>query len=218
MQVVYRKKATRPAAAIRPGAAVCIGPANPEELLEDAVLVALERALEIDEALEEMDEEREEMTPEAELAADEPSLDKLEASPEMDDATLETADPAEEKMVVDPTMEVKTDEPEVMTLSMAEVVRAVLEASDPVEDAPAPPAPKMVVDPTVETAPSDAVLTIADVVMAELESDPSVVVLLAPVPVVETRVVRVAGGAVHISFWSRSKGKGKVLLETAAAQ
>jgi hypothetical protein len=75
-------------------------------------------------------------------------------------------------MVVEPTVVVKVEEPEVSTETMAEVVMALDEAPDP----PAtPPMPKMVVEPTVVVMvlePEVSTETMAEVVMAEEEAPP----------------------------------------------
>lgn len=122
--VVYRKKAARPAAAAKPGIAVCIAPA----------------------AFDELDDE-EAPADAAELALDPTLLDFDEAEL----ATLEVLAPAPPlKMVVEPTVVEKVEEPEVSTETMAEVVTAEEDPPAPVEDEPdepdepdppAPPAP-----------------------------------------------------------------------------
>lgn len=161
---IYKRR-RRPAAAIRPGAAVCIAPAIPEELEELAVaeLAAADALLDAEETLL--------LREETWLLTDDSSEER---APEAEDATLAPATP-EEKTVVEPTVEVKVEEPEVMVETMADVVTAEL-VSPPAEvelepDPPTPPTPRIVVDPTVVKAPPDSVETMADVVIAEEDSE-----------------------------------------------
>ncbi len=73
--------------------------------------------------------------------------------------------------MVEPTVVVKVEEPEVTTETMAEVVMAEEEADPPAT----PPIPKIVVEPTVVVKveePEVLTETIAEVVMAEEDADP----------------------------------------------
>lgn len=135
-----------------------------------AALVALEALLEmelrIDDAppvIELIAPEAEEATLEAPAEAEEATAEASEDAPLKADEADAEAPPAP-KMVVDPMVEVSTELPEVIRVTMAEV-----ETAD--EDSlPAPAAPKMVVDPTVEVStelPEVIRVTIAEVVTAE---------------------------------------------------
>jgi len=127
---------------------------------------------------------------EAELA----TLEALERAELADDPAPEETDEALApapfpKMVVEPTVVERVEEPEVSTETMAEVVMADEEPAEPVEepeepvdepdpDPPAPPMPKIVVEPTVVepiVEPPDVSTEMrADVVTAE--EDPALVV------------------------------------------
>jgi len=188
--VIYKRKAARPATAMKPGAAVWKAPPPVEVAVSDPV--AEERA-----ALPE------DWMP---LAWVDKEESWLETSEEMDApvedapaASLDALAPAPPpKMVVLPTVLVRVESPEVMVVSIAEVVIAeeLESVADP--DSPAPPAPpeEMVVDPTVEvtTEPSELVerLTIAEVVMATPPAP------APPVPPVEVSVT-VADAVVTVS-------------------
>jgi len=136
-----------------------------EETREDAPAL-------MDVAASEADERALDTAPEAEVKA-------LEASDARLLAPDETADPAELKMVVEPTTEVNTEPPEEMTELMAEVVMA-----DPAAESTllaTPPAPaKMVVEPMIEVRtdePSVIKDSIADVVIADPRAPPWLVVV-----------------------------------------
>ena len=151
----YKRRAAKPAAARKPGTAVCMAPAALDE--EDEGLPAAEvapaRALE---ALElapaapvDAAEAAEEATLEPLARMDEAELDAVDATDDADDANdADDADDADD-----------TDDAD--------------DADDDAEPAPpAPPAPKMVVEPTVAVPVTDpaelvSVLRIAEVVMAE---------------------------------------------------
>jgi len=173
---------------MKTGAAVCIGPAPPAEVELDGEPVADDLTFWRDEMRvltpPAADEEAE---PRA-LVTDPPALEAapeaVERAPEASDARLlapeETADPAAPKMVVEPMMEVKTEDPSVMIDWIAEVVRAA-EASDATLLAPeaiAPPTgPKMVVEPMIEVMTEDPSVIkdwMAEVVIAaELRAPPA---------------------------------------------
>jgi len=172
---------------MKPGTAVCIGPAPPELLEEDAEVDAADEAAELALAAFEVRELR---TLESELERAEAD----DAAPEATEDRDEAAAPPEPKMVVLPVVVVKVEEPLVMTVSKAEVVIAELEpsvADPPAEDEPEPLAPaKIVVEPMVVVAPFESVVTMAEVVIAEAEADPvpeaplppAVSVTVAPLP------------------------------------
>ena len=173
-EAAYRRRAARPTAATIPGMAVCIAAAAAFELDEDPV--ALEAAdapweLALDATLLAWDK--------AELATLE-ALERAELAvdpaPEEREEAVPRAPPP--KMVVEPTVVEKVDEPEVSTETMAEVVMADEEPTEPVDepedeepDPPAPPMPKIVVEPTVVEpmvdVPEVSIETMAEVVTAE---------------------------------------------------
>jgi hypothetical protein len=167
---IYKMNAARPAAAAIPANAVWRAP--PADELEEPEPVAEEPAEEALEAREETDD----------LALETAELALLSMEESWDEAT-EASEEAElpaplPKMVVEPRVVVKVDEPEVTTETMAEVVIAEEEP----EPLPAPPTPKMVVEPTVVMnveEPDVTVETIAEVVIAEEDDPPAP----APAPV-----------------------------------
>jgi hypothetical protein len=200
---------------MKPGIAVCIGAAP---ALEVEVAVAAEAA---DEAAE----LAEAATLDAWLEAEDATLDALDPLDESSDETLEPEEEAEApapppKMVVLPTVLVNVEEPEVITVSRAEVVMAEedppdVELADPEDpedpdDAvdsedpedpedpdppPTPPMPKIVVLPTVLVEveePEVMTDSRAEVVIAE-EDPVAVVVTVADGEV--TRVVAVVVAA-----------------------
>jgi len=131
----------------------------------------------------------------AEVIVD-PAPEVAEEALEASEEALEPAPPP--KMVVDPTVVEKVDEPEVSTDTRAEVVIAEEDpplAVDEEPDPPAPPMPKIVVEPTVVEPmvepPEVSTDTRAEVVIAEDEAEPvDTVEVTVPVGLV-TRVVAV---------------------------
>lgn len=130
-QVVYKRRAARPAAAIKPEAAV--GPAaiplevavvRAAEVAEETLLEAPEAASDAtEEALAPASDATEEADAEMEEAAD-PALEEIaEADEAASEETLEATLPAP-KTVVDPTVVSKVEEPLVTVETMAEVVIA----------------------------------------------------------------------------------------------
>ena len=156
-------------AAAIPGIAVCMAP--PADELEEELPVAAEAADEALElaldatllAFESKDEAELEAPARAELPVDE--------APDARDEALSPAPPP--KMVVEPTVVEKVEEPEVSTETKADVVMAEdPPAPAPVDepDPPAPPTPKIVVEPTVVSKVEEPLVTVetrADVVIAE---------------------------------------------------
>jgi hypothetical protein len=131
---VYKRRAARPMAAAMPGMAVCMAPAAFEELVDEPVAEEAPDApaeLALDAMLLAFDN--------AELAALEP-LERAELALDPAWALAEEALPLAPppKMVVEPTVVVKVEEPEVSTETIAEVVMA--EEDPPAEDEPDPPA------------------------------------------------------------------------------
>jgi len=195
----YKRKAARPATAMKPGIAVCIGPAPPLEVEVAVAADAADEAAELPEAA----------TLDALLEAEAPTLDALDPLEESTDETLALeedaeAAPASVKMVVLPTVLVNVEEPEVITDSRAEVVIAVEEPPDveladpedpdPDDPPPAPPMPKIVVLPTVLVKVEEPEVTTdsrAEVVMAE-EDPVAVVVTVADGEVTSVVAVVVA--------------------------
>ena len=176
---VYRRRAARPTAATIPGMAVGMAPAAFDELDEppDAAVDAPEAALDptllaFDKAelatLEALDR--------AELAVD-PAPEVTEEAFEPPEEALEPEPEPPPKMVVEPTVVEKVEEPEVSTETIAEVVMAeedppVAEDEEPDPPAPpTPPIPKIVVEPTVVEpiveVPEVSTETMAEVVIAE---------------------------------------------------
>jgi len=196
---VYKRRAARPAAAIKTGAAVCIALTPlPEVVLvaalaadvaasrtEDRTVLRPEAAVLI---APEADDSMLERAPDAVERAPEAFEVALEAAEEIPDAMLlapePTADPAAPKMVVEPMMEVKTEDPSVTKDSIAEVVRAADPSDATLLIAPAAPA-KMVVEPMMEVMTDDPSVisdSIAEVVMADPRAPPALVEVAAESP------------------------------------
>jgi len=130
MEDIYRMRAARPAAAAIPAKAVWRAPPA-----EDDDVVAPAAADDAEEARDEALEAADEATEDALLFALDSTEEALPAADEALEEALASA-PAAPKIVVDPTVVVKVDEPEVSTETIAEVVIAE-EAPDP--SAPAAP-------------------------------------------------------------------------------
>jgi len=124
----YRRRAARPAAAMRPGMAVCMGAAFLEEAVEDAPDAAAEALERAPEALERAPET-------AEVAAELMDEANEEASEESDDASLEREDAPEAPAVAIEVKsversEVKVEPSETMVEAMVEMAERPAVASE----------------------------------------------------------------------------------------
>jgi hypothetical protein len=131
---IYKMNAARPAAAAIPANAVWRAPPA-EELEEELEPVVEEPAVEALETREERDDWAFETT-ELTLLSMEESLDAAEEAAE--EAEPPAPPPTALKMVVEPMVVVKVEEPEVTVETMADVVIAVEELPDPPPAAPTP--------------------------------------------------------------------------------
>lgn len=145
-EVVYKRRAARPAAAIKPVAPVGREPIAEDvaddaalpaaEVAEETLLVADEASLEALEATldaaEEAEDPTDDATDEALSEAPEATEDALAETPEAAEDALAATPPAP-KMVVDPTVVSKVDDPLVTVDTMAEVVIADSEADSVAE-------------------------------------------------------------------------------------
>jgi hypothetical protein len=130
---IYKMNAARPAAAAIPANAVWRAP--PAEELEEEPVAVEPPAVEALETREERDDWALETTELALLSMEE-SLDAAEEASE--EAELPAPAPAPLKMVVEPMVVVKVEEPEVTVETMAEVVIAEEEPPEPPPAAPTP--------------------------------------------------------------------------------
>jgi len=234
----YRRRAARPAAAMKPGIAVCMAappldevvdapPPCVEDAPERAVLALLSR-LEISELRDETAEETLERIPEApeptalvtEVKSVETSDVKVEPSETIVEAMVEMAEtptltPEVEKIVVLPTVVSPVLLPLVMVETKADVVIATTPEVEKIVVLP------MVVSPVL--LPSVTVETRADVVIGLTPGVPRIVVLptvvslvLLPLTTVETRAEVVIGTSTPVAEPEAAEDAAAVAEDTVA--